>query len=139
MAENNGGAVLRHIRSLVGSCEADGPSDAFLLEQFVSQRDESAFAILLKRHGWMTMGVCSRIFRDQHLAEDAFQATFLVLALKAGAVRKKSSVASWLYGVAVRLSRKLKTESYRFQQPVVCNSSQCSGRLGHGSKQAGRA
>ena len=112
-------SVIRHIRMLANGRgrgrgrHAQGQSDESLLEQFVSQRDETAFAAMMQRHGPMTMGVCVRILRDQHLAEDAFQATFLVLALKADAIRKRGSVASWLYGVASRLARKLKANAHR--------------------------
>ena len=76
-------AALRYIRALFAGQKAEGQSDQVLLEQFVSQRDESAFAALLQRHGPMAMGVCMRILHDEHLAEDAMQATFLVLAVKA--------------------------------------------------------
>ena len=62
-------------------------------------RDELAFAALLQRHGPMVLSACLRVLRDNHLAEDAFQATFLVLAVKAATIRKRGSVASWLYGV----------------------------------------
>lgn len=111
--------VVQHIRTLVEGRKPNTQTDECLLEQFISQRDESAFSTIVQRHGPMTMGVCLRILRDQHLAEDAFQATFLVLALKARGIRKRRSVASWLYGVANRLARKLKEETYRSKRPDV--------------------
>jgi DNA-directed RNA polymerase specialized sigma24 family protein len=75
-------------------------SDALLLERFVDQWDQAAFGDLVRRHGPMVLGVCRRILRDPHAAEDAFQATFLLLVRKAGSVRKRQSVGPWLYGVA---------------------------------------
>jgi RNA polymerase sigma factor (sigma-70 family) len=111
-------AALRYIRTLFAGRKAEGQSDQYLLDQFVAQHDESAFTALLQRHGPMAMGVCMRILGDEHLAEDAMQATFLVLALKAGAIRKRGSVASWLYGVAIRLSRKVKAQAIRAGQAV---------------------
>ena len=77
-------------------------SDALLLDRFVEQWDQAAFGDLVRRHGPMVLGVCRRILRDPHAAEDAFQATFLLLVRKAGSVRKRGSVGPWLYGVARR-------------------------------------
>lgn len=78
-----------------------GPVDAQLLARFVSSRDEASFTALVHRHGSMVMGVCRRLLGDHHDAEDAFQATFLVLARKAAGV-KRETLASWLYTVAYR-------------------------------------
>jgi RNA polymerase sigma factor (sigma-70 family) len=92
---------------------AAGPdlSDGALLERFLDQRDEAAFEALLQRHGPMVLGVCQRVTGDTHAAEDAFQATFLVLARKAGAIRKQASLASWLFGVAQRVACKARTQA----------------------------
>ena len=79
-------------------------SDALLLARFVDQWDQGAFRDLVGRHGPMVLGVCRRILRDPHAAEDAFQATFLLLARKAGSVRKRESVGPWLCGVARRVA-----------------------------------
>ena len=116
-------SVLQYIRSLVAEKKAEGESDQFLLRRFVCERDETAFAALLQRHGPMAMGVCRRILRNKHLAEDAFQATFLILALKAGELCKRGFVPGWLYCVAVRLARKLKAQTSRSQPTAVSQSS----------------
>src|SRR5579859_7784947 len=92
--------ILRQLRTLMATQRPQGQTDADLLERFVSQRDEVAFAALLERHGAMVLGVCRRILHDEHRAEDAFQATFLVLVRKASTIRKQQSIASWLHGVA---------------------------------------
>src|SRR3954453_7486181 len=74
-------------------------TDAQLLGRFVEQGDEAAFAGLLRRHGPMKLGVCRRLLRSPHDAQDAFQATFLVLVKKAAAIRPREMVVNWLYGV----------------------------------------
>ncbi len=84
-------------------------SDRDLVRQFVTCRDEQAFAALLNRHGPMVLGVASRVLRNHPDAEDVFQATFLLLARKAGSIRKAESVGSWLHGVAHFLARRTVT------------------------------
>ncbi len=79
-----------------------GPSDRQLLARFVTCRDEASFAALVRRHGPMVLGVCRRLLRDYHDAEDALQATFLVLAKKAASLVVGESLGCWLYGVAYR-------------------------------------
>src|SRR5438045_5088591 len=79
-----------------------GEDDRALLSRFAHDRDEAAFASLVRRHGVMVLGVCRRAVRDAHLAEDAFQATFLVLARNPAAAVGASSVAGWLFGIARR-------------------------------------
>src|SRR6516162_6086359 len=88
-------------------------TDQELLDNFIRRRDTAAFAALLERHGPMVLGVCRRLLRDAHAAEDAFQATFLVLAQKAGAVRRPEALGGWLYSVATRLARKLRADGAR--------------------------
>src|SRR5690349_19260120 len=86
--------------------EAD--SDARLLERFVREGDGAAFASLAGRHGPMVLGVCRRVLGNHHDAEDAFQATFLVLVRKAASIRTLRSVGSWLHGVANRTAREAR-------------------------------
>jgi RNA polymerase sigma factor (sigma-70 family) len=89
------------------------PTDGELLGRFAARRDEAAFEALLRRHGPMVLGVCRRVLHDPHEADDAFQATFLVLVRKAASIVKQPSVASWLYGVAFRIARKAKARACR--------------------------
>ncbi len=100
-------AVARHLRALAAGSDAS-PADAELLARFARLGDEAAFAALLTRHGPMVLRLCRRLLLSPEDAEDAFQATFLVLARKAASVRKGAAVASWLYGVAARTARKLR-------------------------------
>lgn len=113
MAEKKLETVLQQIRQAVGAPGVEELADHQLLQRFAASQEESAFAALVRRHGPMVLGVCRRILRDAHQAEDAFQATFLVLARKAGSIRKQESVASWLHGVALRVAGKARTSAYR--------------------------
>jgi RNA polymerase sigma factor (sigma-70 family) len=88
-------------------------SDQQLLERFVAGKDQSAFTALVQRHGPMVFGICRRLLKELHDAEDAFQATFLVLARQAASIRKGHSLGSWLYGVAFRLARKASVAAQR--------------------------
>src|SRR5260221_186487 len=82
------------------------PADEQLVDRFVRHNDQAAFKALVDRHGPMIFGVCRRILGDVNEAEDAFQATFLVLIRKAGSIRRPELVGNWLYGVACRIARK---------------------------------
>ncbi len=105
--------VLEHLRKLTRPDRARDLSDADLLERFRRRREEAAFTLLVQRHGPMVLAVCRRILGDIHDAEDAFQATFLVLVRSAGAIRKRQSLASWLHGVAARIAHKTRMRSIR--------------------------
>src|SRR5262245_53810250 len=93
--------VLDRARRLAAGDPA-APPDAVLLARFVALRDEAAFAALVARHGSMLFSVCRRVLHDRHDAEDACQATFLVLARKASSIRRKTTLGAWLHGVAFR-------------------------------------
>ena len=95
--------VLRRLRRLAGAAPTDG-TDSYLLTRFVDHRDEEAFAALLVRHGPLVRGVCRQVLRDAHEADDAFQATFLVLARKARSIRQGQCLAAWLYRVAYHIA-----------------------------------
>ena len=90
-----------------------GPLDAELLGRFLADRDEQAFTLIVRRHGPRVLGVCRRVTGDHHLAEDAFQAVFVVLAAKAASVRPRSALPAWLYGVAYRTALRARTMSDR--------------------------
>src|SRR4051794_19657421 len=116
MATGRRRAVLGSIDRLFRTGTASGLSDGQLLERFATRHDEAAeaaFAALVERHGPMVFGVCRRVLNDPHDAQDAFQATFLVLVRKARAVRNRESLASWLYGVASRVSAHARSASAR--------------------------
>jgi RNA polymerase sigma factor (sigma-70 family) len=105
MADSPLAGVLRKLLHLSRAAECEEGSDAHLLRQFVARRDEAAFAALLQRHGPLVLGVCRQVLRNPHDAEDAFQATFLVLARKAATIHRQGSLAAWLHRVAVNIAR----------------------------------
>jgi len=108
--------VLKHIRTLVTAQTSDRLPDGQLLRRYTSERDEAAFGELVRRHGPLVLGVCRRVLHNLHDAEDAFQATFLVLARKAGSVRPRHMVANWLHGVAHRTALKSRVAAAKCQQ-----------------------
>jgi RNA polymerase sigma factor (sigma-70 family) len=105
--------VLGSLRKLVAAEGVCQQSDLRLLERFANDRDEEAFAALVHRHGAMVLSVCRRVLQNDADAEDACQATFLVLARKARSIRKKDSLASWLHGVAYRAASTLRRQIAR--------------------------
>lgn len=111
MANSLENAIAR-TRVLAGLTKARGLDDRLLLERF-SAGDESAFTVLVERHGGLVMGVCRRVLRHTQDAEDAFQATFIVLAKKAGKIAWQESIAGWLHGVACRIAFQIRREQAR--------------------------
>jgi RNA polymerase sigma factor (sigma-70 family) len=108
MVPGQSATMLRQLNRLLVTRSAQEQTDAQLLRRFAARREEAAFAALLARHGRLVWEVCRRTLGHEHDAEDAFQAAFLVLARKAGSVRKGESVGSFLYGVAYRVAMKAK-------------------------------
>lgn len=99
--------------------ELPAPTDAELIERFVVAHDQTAFAELVRRHSSVVLGVCRRVLHDPHEIEDVFQATFLVLVRDASHVRKRQSLASWLYGVAYRISLRVARNKLRRRETML--------------------
>jgi RNA polymerase sigma factor (sigma-70 family) len=104
MVANRMSKVIHQLRRVVLARAGDGAADGELLRRFVERRDEAAFAALVERHGPMVLGVCRRTLGNAHDAEDAFQATFLVLVRRAASIRQRERVGNWLYGVGYRMA-----------------------------------
>src|SRR5262245_16228652 len=111
MAKAVSSPILQLIRFVVKDERLGRLSDDILLQRFCEQRDEAAFATLLYRHGPMVLGVCRSVLGNEADADDAFQATFLILARKSASIRKTASVGSWLHGVAHRTALKARAQS----------------------------
>lgn len=111
-------SLLRSSGPLTPARYGEEAPDALLLDRFIEQWDQAAFRDLVGRHGPMVLGVCRRILRDPHAAEDVFQATFLLLVRKAGSVRKRGSVGPWLYGVAQRMALEARGAASRRPVPA---------------------
>ncbi len=119
--------VLKSLGMLFGIGTTAGLTEAQLLERFLTGRDEAAFEGLVSLHGPMVLGICRRLLRDPRDVEDAFQATFLILVRKAGALRDRELLGNWLYGVAYRVaararvnaSRRRSREGPRAEEPVI--------------------
>ena len=115
MATSQMNRVMEQLHQVLLLRDGAGLTDAQLLERFTNRRDDAAFAALVRRHGPMVFGACRRLVRNHHDAEDAFQATFLVLARKAGSIQPPGMVANWLYGVAYHTALKARAASARRQ------------------------
>src|SRR6266576_2747175 len=108
MATRKSTSVFQHPRRLSFLRCGAGLTDGQLLESFISSREEAAFEAVVRHHGPMVMGVCRRLLHNRHDAEDAFQATFLVLLRKAASIASRELLANWLYGVAYNTALKAK-------------------------------
>src|SRR5437667_2128598 len=111
MAHGQLSTVMRHLRRIAGGTA--GRTDRQLLEDFADRGAEAAFAELVERHGRLVLSVCQRVLHHEHDAEDAFQATFLVLAQHTGSIRRHEALANWLHGVAYRTAMKAKRSAAR--------------------------
>jgi RNA polymerase sigma factor (sigma-70 family) len=111
MASGQLRTVISKLRLLMGGDKGCALSDSQLLDDFVNRRDERSFEVLVWRHGTMVLGLCQRVLHDSHAAEDAFQATFLVFARKAGAISKREALGSWLYKTAYRVALRLRAKA----------------------------
>src|SRR5438132_4837474 len=105
--------LLQYLRKLVSEPVMHPLSDRELLQRFAEQRDETAFTTLVRRHGAMVLRLCQRLLQNGHDAEDAFQATFIVLASKAASRHWQPSVASWLHRVAYHVALKARAAALR--------------------------
>ncbi len=113
MSSMTRGAIVRPIYYLFDQGTLVGSSDAQLLERFVANRDETAFEALIARHGRSVQAVCRDVLRDPHDADDAFQATFLILVRKAGSLWVNGSLAAWLHRVARRVAIEANRQKTR--------------------------
>jgi RNA polymerase sigma factor (sigma-70 family) len=111
MATRQANPVLKHIRTLAGEGSLARLTDRQLLERFTAHSDQAAFEAMVRRHGPLVLRVCRSELRDEYAADDAFQATFLVLARKAGSLRRQELLGSWLYGVAHRVAARARVET----------------------------
>src|ERR1700722_17644869 len=107
------GVVLQQLDRLFRDGTLAGLGDGQLLDRFRTRRDESAFETLVELHGPMVLGLCRRFLRDPRDIEDAFQATFLILVRKAPGIRDGSLLSNWLYGVALRVATRARTNLLR--------------------------
>jgi RNA polymerase sigma factor (sigma-70 family) len=107
--------VIAHLRRAILRSDGGSLTDGQLSQRFIDERDELAFAALVRRHGPMVLGVCRRILGHAHDAEHAFQACFLVLVRKAVSVVPREAVGNWLYGVAYNTALKARATSMKRQ------------------------
>ena len=139
MSANRIGA-LRHLRTVFEAGALAALADGALLERFLAGRGDedsaAAFAALAERHAPMVLSVCHAAMGDRHDAEDAAQATFLILARRAGSIRRAESLASWLFGVARKVS--LKSRSQRAAQAGARTTGGRDEGAGRGIRQVAR-
>ena len=113
MLAGRSGTIQRQIQTLFTTGTVGSLADGQLLERFANHHDEAAFEALVERHGPMVLRVCRGVLADLNDADDAFQATFLILVRRAGSIRKRDSLASWLFGVAGRVAARRRVDAAR--------------------------
>jgi RNA polymerase sigma factor (sigma-70 family) len=113
MPTSHANPALRHIRNLAALEHGRNLPDRELLERFSERHEEASFAEIVRRHGPMVLGLCRRVLQNEHDAEDAFQATFLVLSRKAVSLRAQESLCGWLHSVAYRIAQKARLAAAR--------------------------
>jgi RNA polymerase sigma factor (sigma-70 family) len=122
--------LLHHLRRVADPQGAAVTADTELLARFIAARDQSAFELLVWRHAHLVYNVCRRVLQREHDAEDVFQATFLMLACKAGSIHRHESLAAWLYRVAYRLALRARsnrdTRSFQERQAALACELNCS-------------
>jgi RNA polymerase sigma factor (sigma-70 family) len=111
-------SILRHVEQFMAVHPTERLTDHELVERFVRERDEAAFAAIVRRHGGMVLGLCRRILRHEQDAEDAFQAAFLILARKARTIRRSEAVGGWLYRVAYHLAVRARAAAVKHGRRV---------------------
>ncbi len=137
MANGQYEAVLEPPRGFLDARMVAEVSDGQLLAQFAAHRDElaeAAFEVLVRRHGPMVLRVCQHVVGDRHIAEDAFQATFLILARRAGSIRQPELLGHWLHGVALRTAREARMRDDRRRRR---ESSRAEGIAGRTDRRSG--
>src|SRR5262245_42200336 len=132
-------ALLPRVRALLDDRRAEGRSDADLLGAFVGERDESAFASLVRRHGPLVLATARRVVGNSTDAEDVFQAAFLLLSRQAYTIRNPGAVGGWLHGVASRMARTARRaaarrRSYEARVPEPRPAKHCDSSSSEGQK-----
>jgi RNA polymerase sigma factor (sigma-70 family) len=125
MARDSRDPLLGSLRQLLETGADNDQTDGHLLERFVVQQEEAAFTLLVRRHGPLVQGLCRRLLGNAADAEDAFQATFLVLVRKAAGLDRRGSLAGWLYGVAYRVAVRARARAARRRE---CEREACHVR-----------
>jgi DNA-directed RNA polymerase specialized sigma24 family protein len=108
MATTSPAPLMRHLHEFLSQPVSSSVGDVELLERFVGSHDVTAFELLVWRHQRMVLGVCRRVLRDRHDAEDAFQATFLALVSRAHSINRGEALAAWLHRVAYHVALRVR-------------------------------
>jgi RNA polymerase sigma factor (sigma-70 family) len=128
-------SLAEGLQQLFGAGTLTALSEGQLLERFLARGDEAAFAALLRRHGPMVLGVCRRLLADPHDAEDAFQATFLVLVKKARSIRDRDLLGTWLYRVAHRVAVRARIDARRRRAREVGGAEEMAAEISRSGRE----